>query len=234
MRIDPQISGVGIVALGNFNPLIFRPDWFKDKEIVVGGDFDGCKIDIIHPEVSSFRLPWGQMHVDRDRFSIAANREPIIRVFDFFVRTFQCLPETPIKAFGINRDVHFDAGTTSAWDRVGDVLAPKTFWGDFVKDKDGAKVGGLRSLVMEQALTAGGRSKRLDGLKGWVRVQVEPSLQGVPHGIYVLVNDHYDLVEADRPADGRKAMELVSEKWDASLVMSESLIDRIMELASAT
>ena len=28
MRIDPEISGVGIVVLGSFNPAIFTPAWF--------------------------------------------------------------------------------------------------------------------------------------------------------------------------------------------------------------
>jgi len=62
MRIDPQINAANITALGNFNPLIFRTDWFQAKEIVVGADFDNAKIDILHADVSSFRLPWGQMH----------------------------------------------------------------------------------------------------------------------------------------------------------------------------
>jgi hypothetical protein len=225
MRISPQISSAAIIALGNFNPLIFRPDWFRDKEIVIGGDFEGVQVDIIHSEICSFRLPWGQMHVDRDRFSISATREPIIRAQDFFVKTFQSLPETPIRALGINRDVHFAAGSRAAF-------APKDFWGDFLK-KDGARCGGLRSLIIEQAQAEGNRFKRLDGLFGFVRVHVEPSIRGVPHGIYVLVNNHIDLLDGDRAVDGRRVAELASEKWTSSLEMSEALIDRIMELASA-
>ena len=233
MRITPQISSAAIIALGNFNPLIFRPDWFRDKEIVVGGDFDGIQVDIIHSEICTFRLPWGQIHVDRDRFSITALREPIVRAQDFFVRTFQNLPETPIIAVGVNRDVHFPAGNRPAFDYVGDMLAPKEFWGDFLRKEDGARCGGLRSLVVEQAEAAEGRPKRLDGLFGYVRAHVEPSLRGVPHGIYVLINNHIDLVDGDHRADGRKVAEVVSEKWDSCMEMSESLIDKIMELASS-
>lgn len=94
MRIEPQINAASITALGNFNPLIFRTDWFQAKEIVVGADFDNAKMDILHADVSSFRLPWGQMQVDRDRFQISATKEPLIRVCDFFVKTFQFLLET--------------------------------------------------------------------------------------------------------------------------------------------
>ena len=231
MRIDPHINAATITALGNFNPLIFRTDWFQAKEIVVGADFDNAKIDILHADVSSFRLPWGQMQVDRDRFQISATREPLIRVCDFFVKTFQFLPETPTRAFGINREVHFDAGTARAWESIGDVLAPKQFWGDFVIAEDGTKLGGMRMLVMEQAISVRGRSTRLDGLHGWIRVHIEPSVRVLPNGVFVLVNDHFDLMEGDRPADGRKAVELVLEKWDSSLAQAEGLVDRIMGLA---
>lgn len=57
MRIPPQISGLSAVALGHFNPLIFRPEWLRDKEIAVGSDFEGIKIDIVHPEIVSLKLP---------------------------------------------------------------------------------------------------------------------------------------------------------------------------------
>jgi len=233
MRIEPQINAANITALGNFNPLIFRTDWFQAKEIVVGADFDNAKVDILHADVSSFKLPWGQMQVDRDRFQISAIKEPLIRACDFFVKTFQFLPETPIRAFGINREVHFDAGTARAWDFIGDILAPKEFWGDFVRAADGSKLGGLRVLMMEQAIAVRGRSTRLDGLHGWIRVQIEPSLH-ILKGVFVVVNDHFDLMEGDLPADGRKAVELVLEKWETSLDRAEGLVDRIMGLAIGT
>lgn len=233
MRIAPQISGAGIVARGHFNPLIFRPDWFNSKEILVGADYDNVKIEIIHPEIVNFNLPWGAMQVDQETFSITCVQEPHIRVHDFFVKCFQNLPETPISALGINVEVHFEAGSEEACDRVGDTLAPKEFWGDFVK-KDGKKFGGLRTLIIEQSANSGeGRFVRQDGAKGWLRVQVEPSLR-VTYGIYVRVNDHYDLLDGQSLADGRKAAELVASKWDSSIGSSEKLIDKLMELASGS
>jgi hypothetical protein len=232
MRISPQISGCSIVALGHFNPLIFRPEWFRDKEIVIGSDFTGVSIDIIHPEIVAFKLPWGQMEVNRDRFSISAVQEPLVRTYDFFVKCFQALPETPVTAVGLNRDVHFATASQQARNHVGDVLAPKPFWGDFV-EKDGKRTGGMRSLVMEQAALKDGRSVRLDGLPGWIHVKVEPSLKlEVPHGVYVHVNDHFDLKSEGKAADGKRVADLVGERWESSIRASEHMIDRIMELAS--
>jgi hypothetical protein len=232
MRIPPQLSGSSIVALGHFNPLIFRPEWLRDKEIALGSDFEGMKIEIVHPEIVMLKLPWGQLQADRDKFSIGAIQEPSIRVCDFFVKTFQALPETPINGVGLNLDVHFPAGSERSRDHIGEVLAPKEFWGDFVK-KDGEKAGGVRTLVMEQSILKDQRRARLDGLFGWIQVKVEPSVRAeVPYGVYVSVNDHYDLMSESRLSDGRSAAELVAKRWDAFVKTSEGLVDRIMELAS--
>jgi hypothetical protein len=129
MRISPQVSAASIVALGNFNPLIFAPDWLRDKEIVVGNDFENLKISIVHPDIVSYELPWGNFQADRENFTVSTTRAPLVRVHDLFVRCFQFLPETPIRAVGINREVHFETASEAARDRVGDVLAPKAFWG---------------------------------------------------------------------------------------------------------
>jgi hypothetical protein len=160
MQISPQISGVSVVALGDFNPLIFRPDWLQSKEIIVESDLN---INVVHADIVEFSLPWGEFHVDRERASISSLQEPLIGVHDFFIKCFQYLPETPIRAVGINRDIHFDAGSSYALDRIGDALAPKEIWGDFVRHGD-KKVGGLRSLTMEQATSVDGRRVRIDGM----------------------------------------------------------------------
>jgi hypothetical protein len=175
MRISPQVSGASVVALGHFNPLIFGKDWLKDKEIVVGNDLEKLKTLILHADIASYELPWGNFQADRDNFSVSASREPPVRAYDFFVRCFQFLPETPIRAVGINREVHFETASEAARDHVGDVLAPKAFWGDFVQS-GGEKTGGLRSLVMEQSVRKEGRLGRTDGRFGYVWAKVEPTL----------------------------------------------------------
>lgn len=234
MHIPPQISAASIVAVGHFNPLIFRPDWLKDKELVVGNDFENLKPAIVHPEVVSYQIPWGNFQTDRNIFSITTVREPIVRVHDFFVRSFQCLPETPISAVGINREVHFETASEAVRDYVGDVLAPKEFWGDFVQS-DGKKAGGLRTLIMEQSIAKEGRRARIDGRFGYIHVRVEPSLrEDIRHGIFVLVNDHFDLMLGpNRLSDGRAVADLVGEMFQSSITNSESLIDRVMELTDA-
>jgi hypothetical protein len=234
MRISPQISAASIVALGHFNPLIFGRDWLRDKEIVVGNDFENLKTSIVHPDIVSYEMPWGTFQADRNNFSIGTTREPLVRVHDFFVRCFQFLPETPISAVGINRDVHFETASEAARDRVGDVLAPKKFWDGFVQS-GGQKMGGVRSLIMEQAILKEGRHARMDGKFGHIWVRVEPSLRrDIRYAIFMQVNDHFDLMTSpDKLSDGRAAADLVTEQFERSITNSERLIERVMELADA-
>ena len=213
MRISPQVSAASIVALGHFNPLIFRPDWLKDKEILIGNDFENLKILIVHPDIVSYELPWGNFQADRENFTITATREPLM---------------------GINRDVQFETASEAARDHVGDMLAPKDFWGDFVKSGS-QKAGGMRSLVMEQSIQKGGRRIRIDGKFGYVWARVEPSVrQDIHYGIFMQVNDHFDLVSPTGSlSDGRVVGELIAEQFQLSITNSDRLIDRVMELADA-
>jgi hypothetical protein len=235
MRVPPQVSVASIVALGHFNPLIFGPDWLKDKQIIVGNDFEKLKISIVHPDIVSYEIPWGSFQADRNNFTITTAREPLVRVHDFFVRCFQFLPETPIRALGINREVHFETASEAVRDRVGDVIAPKDFWGDFVR-AGGQKTGGVRSLIMEQSIPKEGRLVRIDGRFGYVWVRVEPSLRpDIRYGIYTQVNDHFDLITPpNKLSDGGAVADLVTEQFERSIANSERLIDHVMGLADAS
>jgi hypothetical protein len=227
MRIPPQTSSASIVAVGNFNPLILRPGWLKNKELIVGSDYEALQVEVIHPEIVAFQLPWGRVHCDRNQFSVTTLQEPLISVADFFEKCFQILPETPMNAVGINREIHFPAGSQTVADRIGDTLAPKQFWGDLIILGD-KRFGGLRSLIMEQTITKDGVRRRLDGRPGYIHFRVEPSQRkDVPFGIFSQVNDHYDLPDSD----GRAASELVSEMWNSAMARAEAWFDKLMSLA---
>jgi hypothetical protein len=129
-------------------------------------------------------------------------------------------------------EVHFDTQTRKAFDHIGDVLAPKNFWGDFVFQAN-KRVGGMRSMVMEQAIPRDGQLHRLDGNKGYIHVRVEPSLVVRPFGVYVQTNDHFDLTDGDRMADGQRAAELVVEHWEGALGKANDVVRKIMELGDA-
>jgi len=84
---------------------------------------------------------------------------------------------------------------------------------------------------MEQGIVEGAVKRRCDGRLGYVQFKVEPSVRGdVPDGIYSHINDHFDLVVKGEPSDGRKAAELVSEVWQASMEQAEHWFDHLMSI----
>jgi hypothetical protein len=230
MRPKAQITQATVVAIGHFNPLILRPDWIRDKELIVGSDSEELQIDVIHAELVMLRFPWGRLQCDQNQFVIAADQEPTIAATDFFIRCFQMLPETPVNALGINREIHFSAGSSAMLQKVGDTVAPKDFWMPLLM-KGEQSFGGLRSLIMEQAIVENGVKLRVDGRPGHVQFKVEPSVRSdVPFGVFAQINDHFDLNTGGRRSDGRAASDLVSEVLPEATKRSNEWFDYLMSI----
>jgi hypothetical protein len=65
---------------------------------------------------------------------------------------------------------------------------------------------------------------------GWIQAKVEPSnvIGRGRSGIYVEVNDHYDLGKMPDGAD--EIVEIVRTKFDASIANSDAIVNQIMSL----
>lgn len=228
MRIEPEISGVRVVLLGQFNPAIFTPAWFAMHAILPTSIEANAKLQIAHPQVTAFSADWLRLEVTTDHFQVETLQAPYIRLRDVVVRVFkEHLHHTPVNAFGINRDVHFQVSSVNARDRIGRTLAPVEPWGDWRHDLgSGGEHGGMTSLTMSQ-VDPEGRPKG-----GRINVTVEPSNrigQGRA-GVYVRVNDHYSIDDSG-PGALDRLMELFEEDFEVSLRRSDGLIDHIMSLA---
>jgi hypothetical protein len=130
MRITPQVSQATIVAVGHFNPLILRPDWLRKKDLIVGSDSEELHIEVMHAELVLLGFPWGRLHCDPNQFIVATYQEPLVTAHDFFVKCFQMLRETPIRAVGINREIHFPAGSAGRGNKKdGERSADEERWG---------------------------------------------------------------------------------------------------------
>ena len=228
MRIDPDISGVNIVFLGTFNPAIFTPAWFAMHELLPGGVAESAELQIASQQITIFSADWLNLQVETEKFSAGTSQAPHIRVCDLVVRVFkEHLYHTPLKAFGINREIHFQVKNLVERDRIGRTLAPVTSWGDWSKalGNDG-KNGGMTSLTMTQINPEG----RPAG--GQINVKVEPShlVGGEQKGVYVNVNDHY-VTDKTGPGTLEDLMRLLEENYDTSVGRSDKIVDHIMSLA---
>lgn len=228
MRIEPEISGVQIVVLGKFNPVIFTPAWFALNKLLRESVTTNAQVQVIHRQVADFTADWLHLQVTNDRFSIATQQAPYERVRDLVFRVFsECLHHTPLSAFGINRNVHFLVRDSATKDSIGMTLAPFEPWGPWREqlDLDG-KHGGMTGVRMSQFRPSG----RHEG--GSINVAVEPSAQVAdrPRGIYVGVNDHF-VSEHEGERAARSLMAVLFEEFRGSIKRSDAIIDHVMSLA---
>ena len=89
MRIDPEIAGVSIVLLGNFNPAIFTPAWFVLQGLLPEGTIDTAEINIVHADVTQFNTDWLSLNVTSDRFQVDTLQAPVVRLRDMAIRVFK-------------------------------------------------------------------------------------------------------------------------------------------------
>ena len=229
MRIDPELSSVSIIIPGDFNPAIFTPAWFALNDLLPKSVADSAHLQVAHRHATAFTADWLQINVADNQFSAETLQAPYIRVCDLVVRIFkEQLNHTPLRAFGINRNVHFRVSSSADRDRIGRTLAPVDPWGDWGKDLgiDGTQ-GGMTSLTMTQVNLAG-RSQN-----DKISVQVEPSnrIGNGRDGVFVGVNDHFAI--DDRADTAERLMELLESNFEGSISRSERLVDHIMSLATS-
>ena len=228
MRIEPEIDGVSIVLVGNFNPAIFTPSWFALYDLLPKSVADSAELEIAHPEITLFRADWLTLEVSKDKFKAETLLAPHIRVRDLVVRVLkEYLYHAPLRAFGINRNVHFRVPDFGARDRIGRTLAPVKPWGTWGQHLGtSGHQGGMTSLTMRQATVEGRPAD------DQINVTVEPSNRIVDApGVYVAVNDHYTAGEADGHESGRRLMEILEQNFDSSVATGEKIIDHIMSLS---
>ncbi len=228
MRIEPEISGVTVVLLGDFNPAIFTPAWFALHGLLPESVVEDADLQIAHPHVTQFAADWLRLHVTAARFLVETLQSPHVRLRDLVARTFkEYLHHTPVRAFGINRDVHFRVKSFAERDRIGRILAPVKPWGTWghALGLDGEN-NGMRSLTMSQ-MDPGGRPSG-----GKINITIQPSnkIDKARPGVYVGVNDHYAIEDSELET-AKHLMDLFDGNFETSLQRSDGIIDHIMSLA---
>lgn len=231
MRIQPEIDKANVVFVGDFNPRIFRVDWFAAQGLLPEEEATSAEVDIVHPELSRFSTDWLVVQVERHRFLAETSVPPKIRLADLVVRLFgEYLSHTPVHLVGINRIVHFAVPDMDTLDRIGERLAPQDAWGEWARQIKGSPEhhGGMQSITMQQTLLD-------DRDKGYIRAKVEPSTKlKASFAVNVDVNDHYVIGNPSDVTGCENAVSLVSNRFEDSLKRSAWIIDQVMALAQKT
>ena len=229
MLIEPDLTQLALVLVGNFNPSIFQPSWFARHKIISDRAADAASVSVIHPDITIFSIETDfVLQVERERFSVSRAFAPWVRISDLVGAVFgDLLPHTPVSKLGINLVVHFDAGSQDKRNEIGARLAPPAPWGEWgklVSSGEGTTRGGMQSLTMIQ-------KNMSDRSAGWVQAKIEPSvrIRGGLTGIYMEVNDHYDLLGTDAQ-EARAMVTILRDKFDSSVKNSEKIVDQIMSM----
>lgn len=220
-------TNVSTVVLGRFNPLIFSPDWLLANGAIGPIEADEARVDgieVISPAITSIKLGSMKLLVEEQRFMLVVGDEPFIRGKDFPATCFAVLRHTPVHAIGINYNQTLVGNDEASWHRLGDRLAPKEPWGDFVPRGGDKRSGGLRSIVMERR---GGGDERW----GYTRVSLEVQEQSLR--ALVNINNHFRLGDAANPESGAEAFRLINDLWDGAIEQSRVLTQQLRDLADA-
>lgn len=203
--------------MGDLNPKIFQPAWFaaQDPPLVPKREAEAANIEIIHQDVVIFNLEWFRLEVTRDRFHISTTQESRYEFLrDIVLGTFQLLLHTPVRAMGINKDIHYSVENERVWHEFGDRVAPKGLWLGVLEKP------GLTSLAI--------RGVRTDGYEGSINVKVEPSRKVHP-GIYFNINDHYSVKDPKTLSGCSEMMDILSKRFHDSIKRSAGIAQELME-----
>lgn len=228
MNNIPERQQYSLILVGDFNPAMFHPEWFKRNDIISPEEIDfehdsTLKNSIIvTPQLTIFKTSQLNIKIDQNRFEVVADKEPFISVIDFIIKTFENLGSFIIKAFGFNYSAHYKVEDVATLHRIGDKLAPKEHWatllGDEVAGDD--RKSGLTAIQMQKSKTDG---------TGQYTVILQPS-NFVKPGIFMSCNDHTNMSKENNLADN--VMENISNMYNKSLeFMQKVQIDLIDKVA---
>lgn len=202
----PEIQGVSIVALGDFNPAIFQPLWFSANNLLREEEANEAKVDIVHREATVFKTEWLTLQVTSGRYSVETLDPTMYQPLrDLALGTFGILEHTPIHAVGFNMNQHFRMPSEDAWNAFGDHYTQKDSWRGILTQP------GMRTLVIE--------GKRDNCNANQIQVKIEPSRKA-KHGVFIGVNEHYDVrsSEDSSPADRMEVLlKTLRDAWDEFL-----------------
>jgi hypothetical protein len=208
-----EIHGASIVFAGRLNPAIFHPEWFRARGLLSDVDADAGvdQLSLVHPDLTSFRANWIEVEVQGNRIKFAtATPSRLNMLGDFVSNVFNFLEHTPITAVGLNRELHYNVGSSDAWHAAGHHFLPKAPFERHL----GGKVG------MKSLRVWGNRP----GTDARVQLDIQPSARVDP-GVYFAFNEHYDLEGRSTAVD---ACAIVTKHWDDSLVYTQDAADAMM------
>ena len=226
-----RLQNCSVVIIGNFNPVIFQPKWFSANGIISESDADSAQIEVVHSQLTSFRLGWLVLRVEDGRFVAEVDQPPYVGLQDFVLKTFRdALSHTPCRQVGLNVRTRVSVPTFEQRDKIGRTLAPIEPWAKWGECMDQAPPdspdhGGLLSQQMRIP-----RVRERGELRGNIQVTVGPTNE-VPRGVSVLVNSHFEIDEdSDQVVGVDPIMGSIERNFDGAICVADEITSHIISL----
>jgi len=215
-RPNSEIEGIAFVVIGSFNPAIFHPSWLLAQNLIRREEAESAKIQVVHPNATSFAIGSVELQVTADRLSVSTNDAASYEFArDLTMGSLRILSHTPVRSMGMNKNFHFSMPSEEMWHAVGHRLTPKEPWAGILEQP------GMVDITME--------GKRPDEFNGYIRVSVQPSGRIKP-GVFISVNDHYQYDHKDStPSQGCDVMvNIITSNWGNFLDLSNRISSSII------
>lgn len=216
------------MAVGNFNPAIFTPDWFELNQLIGSSDANAAREKasknamLVTQQLATFETPWFVLQVLENQFSLTS-KEALTPAFrDLAVGTFQLVPHTPITGVGLNFMAHYRLESENDYHKIGDRLAPKELWNGFYAES----AAGMAALSIR--IQPGSRNSPVK-TGDFKQITVQPS-KTVRCGVFFASNDHHEIQKGtidSRPA--RMAASIIDEKWEESWHDAERVFQGVLD-----
>ncbi len=204
-------SSFETVLVGSFNPFIFQPSWFLNLGFITSVDqFSSEENQIITTEVTRITLLGLQLTAMRDRLIVFSPDQTTDSLQqDLLSLVLTKLNHTPIRAAGINCNVHFSVSREN-YQLIGEILAPKDVLWNAIQTEPK-----LKSIVMQ--------SLRKDGpFPGHTTITIQQSPK-LEVGIYITINYHFD-VPSEEEISSSSVLKFISQEW----ATPRNLMGRVM------
>lgn len=215
-------SAATIVALGKFDPDLFRLDTLVESKVISAAEAERSRVKALLPkQVSHITFPWGELLVTGDRLQATATEAPFIRIADLVVQTMNIANDRcALQAYGVNFEAHFDIGSMEARDVLAMKFAPPDAWGGWgrkvresMKSENPELHGGVAVLTMRELF-------RSSDIRGWYDVTLTTS-DKVPNntGVQFRTNHHHEY-SRDIPPAPELSIEERAKRQTAELLKS--------------
>jgi hypothetical protein len=224
VRITPEFSSAQIVLLGRFAPGHFTPEWLTENGLVGSGESRAAEIKATGEWVADVSIDWCRLFCTAEKFALISQQAPWVRLSDFCVKLFtEIEPETSLSYMGINRTVHFNAGSLSAKDDLGRRLAPRNMWGgwgEILEKDEGKGASGLTTLTLRQGHGLN------DRLSGHIEARIGP---GEGNTVIMHINDHYEAKGKEEQSGTGDLMRRLAHNFENSIKRSDWIVDELMK-----